>query len=355
MACCSCAKKGQQSHDEPTEGEDSKEVSPIKTNYISDLVLLYHGGTHRLDYTKEELAPYVYQLKDGKRDWLYDGFLFIEFKDNRGAQYADGYGNRPANKNDWIWLLSRNFEKNKGVHALNTLLDELHKRKEVPKRKRKVVLTLPEPIKNFEDWGLAGSVKVNFSSNADRITACKWYIDYVIAEWKKQNFQHVDFDGFYWVAETQKNQEGILPEIGKYIREKGYKFYWIPYMYAEGAEKWKEAGFDIAYQQPNYFFDLNRPKSLFDKAISNSNNYKMGLEMEFDDRVSDPDFLTRYYDYIEAFEADKAWDNKPIAYYEGGGTWLKMYRAAQGSPMRKAYDDLTDIIIKRQKKEDSKY
>lgn len=351
----SCSTKGQLTN--PIGSEDIVQkpiVKPIQTDYISDLMLLYQGGTHRLDYTEQELAPYIYKLENGKRDWLYDGFLFIEFKDNKGTMYAEGYGGQPAGKNEWMWLLSRNFEKGKGVSALNASLDKLYKRKEMPKRRRKVVLTLPEPIKDFENWGFVGADKLNFKDKADRVTACKWYVDYVIAEWKKQGYEQLDFTGFYWVAETQRNSDGILNEVGEYIRSKGLKFYWIPYMYAQGAEKWKEAGFDIAYQQPNYFFQLDRPKTLFDKAVSNSNNHNMGLEMEFDDRITEPAFRTRYYDYITAFQNAGAWDDKPIAYYEGGGAWLRMHRSTQPE-VKKAFNDLADIVIKRQLKEDSKH
>jgi hypothetical protein len=335
--------------------KDTTEViEPIKTKYISDLVLLYHGGTHRLDYTEEELAPYISISNEGKRSWLYDGFLFIEFKDNKGSMYAEGYGGKPAGKNEWMWLISRNLEEGKGVSALNSALGKLYKRKELSKRDRKVVLTLPEPIKDFENWGLADAKKLNFRNNTDRVTASKWYIDYALDEWKKKNFENVTLDGFYWVAETQKNSDNILVEIGNYIRSKGLKFYWIPYMYAQGAEKWKEAGFDVAYQQPNYFFQLDRPKTLFDRAIANSEQYKMGLEMEFDDNILDPQFRARYYDYIDAFQNAKAWDILPIAYYEGGGTWLKMFRS-NDPVLRKAYHDLATIIINRQLREDSKY
>lgn len=331
-----------------------EKIEPITTNYISDLVLLYHGGTHRLDYTEAELAPYISQFESGKRNWLFDGFLFIEFKDNKGTMYAEGYGGQPAGKNEWMWLLSRNFESGKGVSALNSALGKLYKRKEMPKRTRKVILTLPEPIKGFENWGLPGAKKLNFNNYSDRVEACKWYIDYAISEWKKQNYDYLSLDGFYWIAETQRNSDGILNEIGNYIRSKGLKFYWIPYMYAEGAEKWKDAGFDIAYQQPNYFFQLDRPKTLFDRAFYNSNNYNMGLEMEFDDSITEQAFRTRYYDYLEAFQKAGAWDNKPIAYYEGGGAWYRMFRSTVPE-VKKAYDDLVDIIIKRQLKEDSKY
>lgn len=215
-------------------------------------------------------------------------------------------------------------------------------------------MTLPDPIIDFAEWGEIKGRRLDFSIKEDRIEACKWYIDLLDQQWKLQNYDQLDFEGFYWVAETQSTTAEILPEIAMYIKSKGYKFYWIPYMYAEGAAKWREAGFDVAYQQPNYFFDLDKPKSLFTEAIFNSKNYNMGLEMEFDERITEEAFLKRFYDYIEAFNGANAWTNTPIAYYEGGKAWLEMSKYPQGTDVKKAYDDLADIIIMRQKHEDTK-
>lgn len=354
MTCCSCSIQDQPSHKKLI--DEKTDSVYIKTNYVSDLVLLYHGGTHRLDYTEEELKPYVYRETKGKVEWLFDGFLFIEFKDNLGHEFAKGYHQKPANKIHWEWLLKRNFEKGKGISALNALLTRLSKRGDVPKRMRKVVLTLPDPIIGFKEWGQMKGKDLDFNNVSDRVEACKWFVDHTISEWEKQKFKELDFEGFYWVAETQSTTKDVLPQIAEYIKSKGYKFYWIPYMYAEGAREWKTAGFDIAYQQPNYFFGLDKPKSLFDKAIYNADNFGMGVEMEFDkSMITNEAFRQRYYDYIAAFEQGGVWKSKPVAYYEGGGAWLDLFRSDENSPARKDYDYLSEIIIKRQLREDSKF
>ncbi len=322
-----------------------------KAEAINDLVLIYHGGTHRLDYTEEQLKPYIYRTtKKAENEWLFDGFLFLEFKDNLGHEYAKGYGQKPANRSHWIWLANRNFEEGKGVNALNSVLKKLADQNVVPKRKRKVVLTLPDPIKGSTTWGSVDGKNLDFNLTAHRIAACKWYVDHVIAQWNKQNFAHLEFKGFYWVAETQRDSWEILQELSEYIKSKHLEFYWIPYMYAEGAADWKKSGFDHAFQQPNYFFKTDRPYSLLTKAIDMGNQYQMGLEMEFDSKVAQPVFKQRFYDYIEAFAKGKVWDSKPVAYYEGGGAWLTM---SKGSPaLRQMYDDLSDIIVARQKRAD---
>ncbi len=341
----SCAKKKA-----TLEKKQEIKVPIIRGGETKDLVLLYHGGTHRLDYTEEQIIPYLYREKEGKKEWLFDGFLFIEFKDNRGYEYAKGYDQKPAGKSQWKWLLSRNFEKGKGVHALNSLLDKLSKAGEAPKRMRNVVLTLPDPIVGHKTWGDLNGRNLDFDLKADRIEACKWYVDYVIDEWKKQGFDQLNLEGLYWVAETQKDTRDILPEIGAYIKSKGYKFYWIPYMYADGAAEWKKAGFHFAFQQPNYFFSLDRPYSLLTKAVAMGKDYDMGLEMEFDFNVDKPDYQKRYYDYISAFEEGGVWKSKRVAYYEGGGAWLQMSKSK--TKQKEMYDFLADIIVKRQNEMD---
>ena len=45
---------------------------------IRDLVLIYQGGSHRMDYNAEQLRPYVvHEDRFGNRDWLFDGLSLI--------------------------------------------------------------------------------------------------------------------------------------------------------------------------------------------------------------------------------------------------------------------------------------
>ncbi len=87
---------------------------------IADLVLIYQGGTHRPEWTKEQFVPYVvHEDRQGNKNWLFDGFLFLEFKDGKGRNYAPGYEKLNARRQEWEWLLNRNFEKGKAFSALN--------------------------------------------------------------------------------------------------------------------------------------------------------------------------------------------------------------------------------------------
>ena len=78
------------------------EGSKYKTNKIRDLALIYQGGVQRIDWTPDQFVPYVtHQFADGTKEWLFDGFLFLEFADGKGSTYAYGYTKKQARKTEW--------------------------------------------------------------------------------------------------------------------------------------------------------------------------------------------------------------------------------------------------------------
>lgn len=332
-------------------GQQYLPLSSPKTNYIADLALIYQGGIHRPDWTKEQIAPYVYRTEHSKTDFLFDGFLFIEFKDGKGKDYSIGYEKEHTGKVEWSWLLDRNFEEGKAISALNEVLADLKKQDIKPVRKRKVVLTLPEPIFGQQNWGVLKGKALDFNKEEDRMAACKWYIDDAIQRWKKAGFDELELAGFYWVAEQSSDGQHLIPLVGEYIRKQKLKFYWIPYWKAEGHGQWREAGFDAAYQQPNHFFEENIPDSRLDEACAFGKAHAMGMELEFDMRVEQPNFEKRLQAYIQAFDRHNVWSESAVAYYEGGDGIMKL-ATHQNEKMRGLYNQLADIIVKRQKQAD---
>ncbi|RKO73398.1 DUF4855 domain-containing protein [Sphingobacterium puteale] len=331
--------------------QDFMPLVSSKTNYITDLALIYQGGIHRPDWNPEQIAHYVYRKERGKVDFLFDGFLFIEFKDGKGKDYSIGYEKEHTGKKEWAWLLDRNFEKQKAVPALNEVLKDLSKQGIRPTQRRKVVLTLPEPIFGQQDWGELNGRKLSFTNEDDRFDACKWYIDTALAYWKKSQLDQLDFAGFYWVAEQNSDGQHLIPRIAAYIKQKGLKFYWIPYWKAEGHGDWQKVGFDAAYQQPNHFFEENIPDSRLDEACDFAKAHGMGMEMEFDSRVEQTNFEKRLQAYIDAFEKHGVLQHAAMAYYEGGDAMMKL--AASADPKNRAiYKKVGDLIVERQKKAD---
>ena len=125
----------------------------LKTD-IRDLVLIYQGGVQRMDWNIEHIRPYVvHENRFGKRDWLFDGFLFLEFDSGKGVSF-EARNNAPlAKKEDWLWLVDRHFEKGKGIDALNTCINEEISKLGKPSFKHQLVISLLQPVEGQKDWG----------------------------------------------------------------------------------------------------------------------------------------------------------------------------------------------------------
>lgn len=317
-----------------------------------DMVLIYDGGAHRsIRWTTEHLAPYVsYKDPKGTDKWLFDGFLFLEFKDGKGRCFASYYEKQGARKIEWESLVDNYFHESNAVMALDDQIGNVIKetRLKIPE-KRKVVLCLPEPIPNQKDWGEIDHIPLDFSHKADRLKACKWYIGYAEKRFREVSPEHLELTGFYWIAEEATNSRDLAKDVSDYIHQKGYNFYWIPYFKSDGYKEWQELGFDKAYYQPNYFFKEDRPISQIEEACKTAIDNGMSLEMEFDENaLAKTGWGYRLNDYIEVFRKFGVLDSMDIAYYQGGDAFYRLHHS--DNPIDKElYNKLADIIAKRQK------
>lgn len=323
-------------------------------NPISDLVLIYDGGLHRKPWTIDQMRPYIYRENAGKTEFLFDGFLFLEIFDSvKNIEYYPGYKKNSAPKADWLSLLDTYFNDQKSLGALETILEELAKKGKTPLRKRQVVISIPTPIKGFTGWGELNGKALDFNKIEDQIAAEKWFVDEALQRWKAKNYKHIELVGFYWVDEDCTNYEDAMKLTKQYVSQQGKKFYWIPYWTAKGGDRWKELGFDYAYEQPNYFFNTTIPYSRLNDACAFGAKNGLGMEMEFDYRVSQADFKIRFDNYVKAFTENNVWKLRPVAYYEGGGAWGGM-ATSTNAELKKMYQTLGDIIVERQKQADER-
>lgn len=325
-----------------------------KTNIV-DLALIYYGGTHRhqYDWTKERFKPYVvHEDLKGKKSWLFDGFLFLEFKDGQGRNFAPGYDTLNARKTEWLWLIDRHFEKDKAFHALNEVIEESKKSLGTPHFKHKFIMGLPSPIRNQDDWGEIDGRKLDFSKTSDRVEATKWFVETFLKRLESEKFDNIELAGFYWVDEDVTDGREILIPIGDYIRSKGLKYYWIPYWNAPGNFDWKEYKFDFAWLQPNHFFNNKVDDSRIDDACAKALEFNMGMEMEFDDRAlyrANENKRFRLESYINAFKRNKVFETASIAYYQGGDAFYKLVNSEDIKDKEMA-DKLAMEIVKRKSK-----
>ena len=317
---------------------------------IVDMALVYQGSTHRPEWTVDELTPYVvHKFADGHTDWFFDGFLFFDFTKNNEIGYGPGYGKNSV-RADWEWLLGRVFAKDKGLDALNQCIEKYKNILGDPKFKHKIVLGVPSTVANQKNWGSLNGRELDFSRRDDQMTAIKWYIDNLVENFKKANMDNLELVGFYWIVESAKaDMPRLTNDVSDYIHEIGKKFYWIPHWGAVSNTNWKALGFDMAYQQPNHFFDTNVLDSRLNDACRLARSYNMGLELEFDYRVfyeSQNSHYSRLETYLKAFEDNAVYEKSSVAYYTGTRALLDM--ALSEVPENKAImDRLARHVVER--------
>ncbi len=325
----------------------------------TDLMLIYQGGVQRPRYTVSRFAPYVtYQdTQNGKEQWLYDGFLFIEFQDGRGHTYEQYSTMKHANQSQWAWLLERNFATDDGVPNLEKAVEAAVARIGEPVRRRQVILTLPVPEPGQTNWGTVDGRALDFNNKADRLAACEWYMDIALKEWKNLAPKELDLAGFYWVAEQAGSVHELFPDLAQAVHARGMEFFWIPsYHVNTPLGDWKSFGFDEAYLQPNFFFHPELPVTRLQHACNYAHDHGMGLEIEFDPRMITETsvYEPRFHDYLDAFTQYGVKDNAAMAWYEGGGA---LYRLAVSDrdQLRADYDEVGQFVLKRQRAADEQF
>ncbi len=319
-----------------------------------DMVLIYEGGTHRtIKWNKEHFAPYVSAQVDGKERWLFDGFLFLEIHDGKDRGFASGYREKPARKSEWEELLQGYFTSGNAICALNEQVAAARNGKNVEGdfNKRKVVIAIPEPIPNQEDWGELDGRNLSFTSRSDRVAACKWYVDYAEKLFANAKLHNLELIGFYWLAEEATHTRDMVKEVADHLDKKGYDFYWIPYYFADGYFEWKGLGFDVPYYQPNYFFNEDIPMSRIKEACLRAKRHGMNLEVEFDERAlaGRGNWGYRLHHYLDVFESEEMLYKVHLAYYQGGDAF---YQLAKSSNYQDGllYQRLVNTIVERQKR-----
>ena len=122
----------------------SRKKPIIKENgVIADMVLMYYGGAHRQTEWNEEqcMKNVAYRDKKGDLHWMFDGFLFLEFKDGKGRSFASYYEPMSARKSEWKGLCDKYFQKGKALDAIESCIDDVKKESTGTKEDSMVVLT----------------------------------------------------------------------------------------------------------------------------------------------------------------------------------------------------------------------
>lgn len=346
---------------------------------FADMMLCYGGSGHRRiqvprwegQWPKERFAPLVSCLdKDGKEQWLFESFLFLEFVDtdfNKSYWTGQKY-TTSGDRESWTRLMDYWFRKDNGFDALDQAVADAAKRLGKPKSKRFVIMVMPDPVLyyQYDDvtstsvyWGELDGVTMDFQKPEHRLAVLKWYCNEVRRRFNEAHYQNIELVGFYeidedityegngWCPELKRYEE-IFPAICDYLHTLNQGFYWIPYFDAPPHEKWKKLNIDWAVMQPNHFWDLEG-KNPMPKFFTLIDELDMGMELEFDDLLlsSSPDaevYRQQFRDYLTKAKSYGVWGTKPFGVYQGDDTFYNLF-VSEDQEDRMIYEEIRDFIL----------
>lgn len=351
----------------------------------ADMTLIPGHSSHRkpLEWSPDRWLKHVsYVDENGTEHWLFDSFLLIEGQQNGfygetpwtyvlTSSYA-----RSANQTLWQQMLDFWFDGgtfpwqesfwgdgvnsfgrwytgetqylhfNAGqLDALEECIDEVAGRIGPPPGKRYVVMCLPEAIyfdnyiASVQDpgsatsvyWGSVDGEVMDFSLTAHRVRAAEWFMDQTRAAFARKGYRNLELLGFYilpeeldlnWRAQYKKYDE-VIPAIARYAHACNEALFWIPYNLAPGYQKWEDFGIDLAYMQPNYYWEPD--KKPMNATFREINKYRMGLELEFEYTMvenvngaqSARTYRARFDKYLEWARSSGVYGSRSIALYSG--------------------------------------
>ncbi len=351
-----------------------------------DLVGYWHREPHNWDAGR--FAPHVsWKAPDGSEQWLFQAFLFLEGSDwVHGKNLALGPEGVSADKEVWEYQLDLWLGEDGGVAGLEEACAAVAGRIGAPVRKRQVVIGIPDAImfERFADkqssttyWGGG----LDFARVEDQVKAYQWYMDEARSRFASLDCRYLELAGFYITSEElylpydvelncqYKRWETIIPAVAAYAHDKGQGLYWIPYHRAPGYKYWKQLGFDQAWMQPNWYWDLHHEGAHpFDKTIDAIREAGMsGMELEFeysgvaaqmqDGRMGPdgdgrlvfsekdvPALQDRIRRYMQQFKEAGFFGQKSIALYSGSNALTQL--ASSALPQDRAlYDDICRFIL----------
>ncbi|MDD2431625.1 MAG: DUF4855 domain-containing protein [Bacillota bacterium] len=293
-------------------------------------IMLFY--THRT-WSPFDLLPYVAygertdetdRFSAEYKDWFYDTFLLLNI-------YGDNRTN-PTNINHWNDWLERLFGSGKNLDNLNQAVD-LARTAGVQgdDYKLKVILMIPYPSVEQHDFGDVDSdgVSEDFRYHSARLKAVEWFLDEALEQFDMKRYHNLELIGFYWFEEQITGSDGnLVKAVTKSVHDLGYGLYWIPMYTASGIENVPSYNIDGVMMQAGYFWGLNLQRERLKKTAAIARKNNLGVEIEFDGKVSDPVYRERLYEYLDVGFHQGYMTDALLGYYEGGGGLLQLFNSS---------------------------
>jgi hypothetical protein len=281
-------------------------------------------------YTTDDLARLVAVMDSGGRPraWLTTGAIFLELYAPSGRVFANWTGGPPATGADWRAYADTLLAAAGPIARLDSALDGVAQTLGSRAEPYRVAVMIPYPAVTLDTLRYDRRLyQLWDASDAAALTTA--YVSHIAELFTRRAFGHVVLDGCYWLHESIEGREAaVVAAVAASVHRAGLRLLWIPFYQAPGAAAWRRHGFDEAWLQPNYFFNLTLPPLRIDSAFALARALGMGVELEFDQRLlSDPRYADRLLPYLERLGAAPDLWQRSLAIYEGGGALVRLSKS----------------------------
>ncbi|MGM0711530.1 DUF4855 domain-containing protein [Brevibacillus parabrevis] len=305
----------------------------LRNSPIDQLFLTYTGYSIGTDGTPHyqfwectDFLPLLFHTDPATG--LTDGVMFTDFlflalgilNQSGEGRFLARHDKAPANWNEWLRYMDELFLCDRNLDALCQAV------RCSPLSRTNVWIALPYPNPQV------------FGDDECRIQAVVDWMCLFLERWATKPWQDcLSLKGFYWLQESlyfqgpEYDDRRVIQAVNAAIHSckmvgQPLRSIWIPYQQAAGWNEWSQLGFDLAFLQPNAYFN---PKKSLDAAAVASYDQQMGVEIEFDLGVTyDQDKRARLLEYLRAGAAggtDRQGQSygpfqydSPLAWYTGG-------------------------------------
>ncbi len=319
-----------------TNSEDAQFATTENTSIGSDEIILLYADRNK----KEDLLPmFAYLDEEGNiKDTFMNGVIYCSHHNLPSG----ALGHLPNYKQDWEYVHNADFNGEAGFDALNETVGQIKSALGLTDYKVKVYstfLTLHDTVSDFGDVDGDG-ISEDATTVEGRAKIFDWYIKLTLDEFEKRGYEHIEYDGFYWLNEAviwEHDDSHIIAECGERVHAAGSNFLWVPYYKANRFFLGYEMNFDMISMQPNVVFTTDAPLWRFDSTVEFTLPRKMSVELEHSYQcLGDPEFARSYMMYLY-YGAKTGYIDAVHVYYDDVANFSIMGRS--DSPLcRMQYD-----------------
>jgi len=292
--------------------------------------VLAYAGADRTEFTAYTVSHFTRLLAHfdsaGRPTyWQSTGAIFLNLWAASGRVFTTWIGGVPANGADWVDYADSLFAPGGVLSRLDSGVALLSATLGPPPDTIRVAIMVPYPEPKGGTLRFRGG-QYDLRTADGRVGAATAYVADVEGRFRGAGHPRLRLDGFYWLHETMPTSDaGLVKRVARAVHARGLRLLWIPYYNAQDWKRWRELGFDEAWLQPNYFFDRAVPLARLDSAAAHAVQRGMGLEIEFDGRLTaTPGFGDRLDPYLEVLTRYPDLAKRSIALFDGGGALLEL-------------------------------